>query len=725
MAKNCYGVVAILALLGAGVGLSQTAPATAPSQISLNFPENVELKTLVDYASQRLGLNIIYQDEQLAGLKVTIKTPQSIPSTALLGLVQSLLKMRGLALIDAEQPGFKRIVPLAASSRPSTQPNSLANAGEQVVTQAFNLESVDAQRAETAVKPFLSGPTAGSIAIPEQHLLLVTDFASNVARLSQIIALIDQPNRALQVGYIPVKNADASNLSLEVKQILQARVRASALPGQSPEGNFDVSQDRRTGQLIVVGSQAVLQQAREIVESLDVPIPEQQSPIRFYKLANATAGDVLETIRALEGESQSTTAPPTASPSGPPTASASGAPTNPVAAQATPGSSVNAAGASTAGGNPPLPGGISALNGQSGFGQSNGSPSGYPGQAGQGGSPFATSPPGAAGLGSTAVTSATPAPTGFRTRNASVAADPNTNTIIVVAEPAVQKMYEQLIKSLDKRRPQVLIEATLVSLDTSHGFSLGVELSGNAQSGKTQVVTFSSFGLSTPNPMTGALALTPGVGFNGAIVGSDVADVIVQALHTTKRATVSSAPRILVNDNATGTLSSLDGEPYTSTAIGNTISTTSFGGYAQAGTTVTLTPHISEADYLQLEYQVSVSSFTSPGNPTQGIPPGVQQDAIQSRVTIPDGSTVIVGGLNRKTTSHAIQGIPFLDQIPVVKYFFRQQSDSDEKITLFVFLRPIILRDDQFQDLRFLSERDIKAAGLPPGMPTSEPLPIR
>ena len=122
---------------------------------------------------------------------------------------------------------------------------------------------------------------------------------------------------------------------------------------------------------------------------------------------------------------------------------------------------------------------------------------------------------------------------------------------------------------------------------------------------------------------------------------------------------------------------------------------------------------------------MSLSSFTSTGDPTRGIPPGIQQDAVQSKVTIPDGSTVVVGGLNRTNVSRAVQSVPFLDQIPILKYLASRHDDTDQQSTLFVFLRPIILRDDQFEDLKFLSERDLKVAGLPAGMPASEPLPIR
>ena len=238
---------ACLALNSAGARVfsqpATTQSADEPSLIALNFPENVELKTLVDYVSQRMGFNVIYQDELLANQKVTIKSPVKVPANVLVGLLQNLLKMKGFALVDAEQPGFKRVVALQASAVAATQPAPGAQpTGEQVVTQVFPLQSIDATRAETAVKPFLSGPTAGSVGIPEQHLLLVTDFASNLKRVGQILELVDQPNRNLRMEFLPVKNADASQLAQQIKQIL---LRASGRRRCRARARRAVSMSRR------------------------------------------------------------------------------------------------------------------------------------------------------------------------------------------------------------------------------------------------------------------------------------------------------------------------------------------------------------------------------------------------------------------------------------------------------------------------------------------------
>jgi general secretion pathway protein D len=315
----------------------------------------------------------------------------------------------------------------------------------------------------------------------------------------------------------------------------------------------------------------------------------------------------------------------------------------------------------------------------------------------------------------------------LRGKDAVITADPNTNMIIIVAKPDAQRMYEQLIHMLDKRRPQVLIECTIVTLDTTNNFSFGVEIAARGGGGDTSVIGFSSFGLSKvgttagPGGDLGRLTLTPGLGFNGTLIQSDIAAVVIKALLTTGRAEVVSAPKILVNDNTTGSLTSVQEAPFTSVNASNTVATTAFAGYASAGTTIAVTPHLSEGDSLQLEYTVSLNSFTGDAG-SAGTPPPRQTNQLQSKVTIPDGATIVVGGLNRRNVSHTVDRIPFLGELPFVQYFFSSRSNQETTSTLFVFIRPVVLRDDKFADLKFLSRRDAQAAGLKEECPSSEPL---
>jgi type II secretory pathway component GspD/PulD (secretin) len=303
---------------------------------------------------------------------------------------------------------------------------------------------------------------------------------------------------------------------------------------------------------------------------------------------------------------------------------------------------------------------------------------------------------------------------------ARITADVHTNTLIVVAEPAVQRIYAELIEELDRRRPQVLIDSKVVIIDTSDDFSLGVEFSTGDGEGSRRLLSFSSFGLSEVDPITGALSIIPGLGFNGTLVDPEVADVVLRALTDHHRSRVTSAPRILVNDNAEGELSSVAEVPFTSLNASNTVATTSFAGFAEAGTTITVTPRISDDNHLQLDFAITLNTFTGAGS--EGVPPPRQTDEVRSQVTIPDGHTVIVGGLNRTGNSWDFTSFPFIDQIPLLRYLGGNESKNKNSTSMFVFIRPIILRDDKFQDLKYISAKEIRCAGECPDYPTSEPV---
>jgi general secretion pathway protein D len=306
---------------------------------------------------------------------------------------------------------------------------------------------------------------------------------------------------------------------------------------------------------------------------------------------------------------------------------------------------------------------------------------------------------------------------------ARVSADVSTNSLIVYAPSNVQQLYARLIEQLDQRRPQVLIEAQIIAVNTSDNYTLGVELSGGDRQGVKRLFEFTSFGLSEVNPVNGALRIIPGTGFNGTLVDPDVADAVVRALATHSRAKVLAAPKILVNDNSTGKLESVRSVPFASINASQTVSTTSLGGDQQAGTIITVTPHINEDDHLQLDFDVEFSTFT--GTASAGLPPARQIDRVGSTVTIPDGQTIVVGGLKRITGDQSFTGIPFLEKIPIVRDLTSLTSDNRSSVSFFLFIKPMVLRDSRFADLQYLSDTDAVKAELPGAFPASHPELIR
>src|SRR5437899_364114 len=121
-----------------------TSPATRPSDalVTLDFPaDGVEVRTLADIVTKRLGIPIIY-DDQINAKKVVLRVPKQVPESALLGILQSALRMKQLALVDADLPGWKQIVPatnLAAIARPAG-PAAPGEVPAAAVTQVIQLK---------------------------------------------------------------------------------------------------------------------------------------------------------------------------------------------------------------------------------------------------------------------------------------------------------------------------------------------------------------------------------------------------------------------------------------------------------------------------------------------------------------------------------------------------------------------------------------------------------
>lgn len=733
-----------------------TKPAEEKELIQLNFPQNLEVKVLVDYVSKRLGMNILY-DEAIVKKRVTISAPAKIPKDSLYGLFESVLKMAGLMLIDDDQPGWKRIVEnknlLDLTNTFEEGKETLAGAKDtQAITQIFELKHITPQEAENVIKPFQSKPGGNSFSIPDRNLIIISDYASQLRRMDSLIKLVDVPGEKASIRFVAVENVDAADLAGRVTALLKEKESVGSNKGPKTTGKLTLTSEPRTNQIVVISTPGADAEALRLIAALDVPsgnethtyrlryisprridkitrdlagvqkttsqytsvIDEESgmlivtapqrlherieslvkeldtaeadsetSNVRFYKLMNTTASNVLATIKALDiGEKELTGL-------------------NPEAAAGK--ENKDKQPSEFTGPNTPPPAAGEPLPKPPSY-----TPDKKPKES------TADKPADSAG----GVTTS-------RTKDAIVTIDTNTNTLIVVAPPSVQKVYKQLISILDKRRPQVMIEVKIVTLDTSDNFSLGVDLlrKGSISAIGGRYLIFSSFGVSTADTTAGSLAITPGTGFNASLIAPDWFDIVIRALESSGRTKVVSAPRVLVNDNSTATLSSVQQSPFTSVNASDTVSTTSFAGYASAGTTITVTPTISEGDHLQMNYSVTLSSFDGEGS--GGIPPPRQEATVNSDVTIPDGYTVIVGGLKRQDFSDSYSGVPFLGRVPVLKYLVGSASKTNSDSTLFVFIRPIILRDDQFTDLKYLSDKDLELAELPPNFPGSEPLIMR
>src|SRR5262249_11830142 len=119
-----------------------------------------------------------------------------------------------------------------------------------------------------------------------------------------------------------------------------------------------------------------------------------------------------------------------------------------------------------------------------------------------------------------------------------------------------------------------------------------------------------------------------------------------------------------------------------------------------------------------------LSAFTGAA-PSPNLPPPLQENKVQSNATIPDGYTIAVGGIDLTTDGNAVSQVPGLGQIPIIGEVFKNRSKNASRTRFYVFIRATVMRSSTFEDLKFVSDQNVAAAGVDDGLPVVEPLVIR
>jgi general secretion pathway protein D len=306
--------------------------------------------------------------------------------------------------------------------------------------------------------------------------------------------------------------------------------------------------------------------------------------------------------------------------------------------------------------------------------------------------------------------------------------DEGTNSLLVIATPNDFNQIQRVIDKLDVRRPQVMIEAAILEVTDDDDFLFGVEIAtvdGFANESSEPRLSFgTNFGFSEivdsagvpigtgggvpagRNPIIGTgglLTLNKGTAFD--------IPLLVRFVKTQTDANVLQQPMLITNDNEQATIE-------IQTELPRLVSSEISGGgstqnveFDEAGITMNVTPRISQDGYITLELDLDVTNFVG-APPSPGVPPPRQRRRVTTFVTVPDASTVVVGGLKSSTSSKTVNKIPLLGDIPLIGELFKSQRTVDRRTNLYIFLRPKILKDANFDDYKQLSLEKARQAEL-------------
>jgi general secretion pathway protein D len=309
-----------------------------------------------------------------------------------------------------------------------------------------------------------------------------------------------------------------------------------------------------------------------------------------------------------------------------------------------------------------------------------------------------------------------------RTGNTStIEADEGTNSLIITADADEMAAVEAVVRRLDIRRAQVLVEAIIVEMQLIDGQDLGLQWlfansSGfygsniNANDARARNIAGAVLPPSEPDQpdrdpdlgdLAAALAGTPGLALGWGSIDDDLSmTVILTALKEQTNANILSTPSLLTLDNQEAYITVGQNVPF---VTGSFTNTGSGGDGAQnpfqtierenVGITLTVTPHINEGDSVVLDIEQEVSSLTGLSLIASDLI--TNERKIQTKVLAADGRTVVLGGLIKDDVQDGSQKVPILGDIPFLGRLFRTDAVQVTKTNLLIFIRPTIIRDDE------------------------------
>ena len=304
-----------------------------------------------------------------------------------------------------------------------------------------------------------------------------------------------------------------------------------------------------------------------------------------------------------------------------------------------------------------------------------------------------------------------------------IQADTANNAIVIAASASVIGEVENVVRKLDRRRPQVLIEAIIANVSQDVAREITSELASVGRSSGGLVTSFDGlltsllgslgdFALSDDSSVSASAAL--GSIGNGVVGGvgnfdSDSGEgwaLLIEALASDTNTTILSTPSVLTLDNEEANLSVGQEVPFVTGSFTSDVgdSTNPFQTIEreEVGVVLTVTPQINNANTVQLDIAQEISSIASAV--VDGISDVItDKSTIETHVMVEDQELLVLGGLMQDSETDTQTKVPILGDIPLLGLLFRGDSKSKGQDVLMMFIRPTIIRTSE--DARGVSSK--------------------
>lgn len=286
--------------------------------------------------------------------------------------------------------------------------------------------------------------------------------------------------------------------------------------------------------------------------------------------------------------------------------------------------------------------------------------------------------------------------------------DARSNTLIVKGTEAEHQLVENLIRRVDVPVKQILIEAKIFSADDYFGKSLGakfgitsshmlnaatprqqgVQIGGNVGDLNTIATTGSSgfpsmVSLPATNSLTSAAVSTFALGIYKLPAGINIG-LEISALEEAGHTKVLSSPKLILTNFKPGVLSSGQRIPYSKPSLVQGVNTTEF---VDAKVSISVTALVAPDGTISMDLTLTDDSVGS----TSAIGPTINTNQLTSNVTLRSGETLVLGGFQSATQTEDSNKTPYLAEIPVLGYLFKNRAHTSVKRELLFTITPTVI----------------------------------
>lgn len=684
---------------------AESKPAAPEPTVQLTFP-NTSVNEILSLYEFLTGKKLVRDSMIGTGPPLTIMVPGEVPRSEAIRLIEASLLLNNYSFVPMDDKTVKVLGPARfprSEGIPIYSSPHMLPENDQVVSYFMRFNFLAPQEAaqlfQTLIPP--SKNYTAFTPVPNVQAVLITENVPVIRKLITLQAMIDVPPAHVMTEFISLKRADAEQVVEVLQGLLEQRdggtggttPKPAGAPnpaqagGQAPQGtvieaasttvtaagqfeaNLVAGQtqlvaDPRTNRILVVTRPVNFPYIKKLIDELDAPVPLDavlERPLKFV-----SSSDVLPVLSDLLSE----------------------------------GNDPNTPGTGTQGGTRQNT--RATVDSGSQFGQGmrdggSGTGSGVS-AADRIKEPTQDIAPESAIVGKT-----------------KIIADKSANTIIVIGPPDSRQKVAQLLDMLDVRPRQVYLSAVIGELNLTDGMEFGFSyflryINNGAGTGMAGSII---------NPMSGSGALSLGSnlptpeslldpklfqGLQGLTLYGTIADAVdiyARALESTGKFKVLSRPVVYTTNNKKAVISSGQQVPFVSSTLSsstittaNTTGITSNITYKDVLLKLEVLPLINANRDVTLVIVQTKNDVLRYENLGGNLTPVIGSQQLTTTVTVPNGGTVVLGGLIVERTQADDSGVPFVMRIPVLGYFFKQVSRKVERSELMVLLQPSVVEND-------------------------------